>query len=81
MIIRRGRKLHIGVTTYEFVEASAEIEFDTNDLPDGATVEDWADEELTRLLAKEVEEAAAVTTRSNSFIDQYRYTETASKEK
>lgn len=74
MIIRRSRRLHVAVTDYEFIEASAEIEFDEKEA-DG-DVEQWADNYLTYLLETEVEEAAKVTTRRRSFIDQYRYTDT-----
>lgn len=77
MIIRRSRRLHIQPAQYESIEFGAEIEFDTEveDIADDLAAE-WADQYLTDLLAKEVEEAyKASTSNQKSFVHTYRYTE------
>lgn len=76
MVIRRSRRLHIGVTKYEWVECAAEIEFDPDvDVPRDEDPVDWADKFLSDLLEPEVEEAAEVTERGDSFIAAYRFKE------
>jgi len=77
VIIRRSRRLHVQPAQYESIEFGAEIEFDTTiDVPKTADPVEWADQYLTDLLEKEVEEAyKASTSNQKSFIHTYRYTE------
>lgn len=66
----------INVAQYESIDISAEVEFDTKEFEEAQDdPAAFANEQLNLLLEEEMEAASQVTSRRNSFIHEYRYTE------